>query len=581
MLSAMPTFNERLESTGVDDAWHALSASAALPSALRNAFGALDSGTKALASTLRVTVASLKLARGVAASANLNPGEIALREALSEIDTFLAELALNGGPTIYVLFVPVVRKRALPSAENATRSMRNAAIEFLRLGTDKDAAALVSDAMNQTAGMGGFMRSLYASLADIGDSSRPMFPASFATAGVCLVAGGETYADLVVPARLLSSLFDSRRARLPLLGHIEAVPQNVRVTPIPGVGTSAHAVVRWAPVPPINQVPVGLADVIHNEELVVVCIEGPMRPGESNDWETLFAGVTLSNDRTSLPTNRAGNARVLARLRNHGMTQSYTDTRTLDGALERRYLVYLRQRQRNPETRADRYFMSPPSGSVWMPRTGSTSTRATRGTPPDWYSVPSLLEAVPPVAQALAEARTQLSRAATYTTVRTGQGQLIDRTIGSLEQQLTTKASEISRVATVTSNLNALASSAAGASTGLHTILLTSARGGMAGWTAKLAKSLTDTRDPGRPQYSSSAPMTGVVIVAGAPRLPQLASLIALFKLLFGDKKKHVLADLVRQLDTPAPVTTPPSSPTSTGPIAFDARLQPVRTPQC
>lgn len=584
----MATFNERFQSTGVDDAWHAISASAVMPQALRSAFTALDAGTKSLAAALRLSIASLKLAKGVARSANLNPGEVALREALSEIDGFLAQLTQNGGPTIHILFVPVVRKKALPNAEVLTRPFRDSAVEFLRGDPSKDAAALVTDAMNQSAGMGGFMRSVFTSLVDSGDSSRPMFPASYATAGVCLVAGGETYADLVVPARLLTSLFDARRARLPLLNHVETVPQNVRVTPIPGTGANTHAVVRWDAVPPVNQVPVGRASVIHNDEIVVVCVEGPLQPGESYDWETLFPGVVLPANRATMPTNAAGTAKVIARLRNHGMTQSYTDTRDLDGTVERRYVVYLRERQRHPDTAQDQYFMSPPSGCVYMPRTGSTSTRATRGTPPDWYAVPSVMQALPPVADALAEVRTQLARAGTYTTVQTGAGQLVDRTISTLERQLATKAAEISRVATVTSNLNAMASSAAGLSTGLYTILLTSPRGGMAGWTSKLAASLTDTNDPGRPKFTSSAPMTGVILVAGAPRLPQLASIIALFKLLFGSKTKHPLADLVRQLDTPSPAdaarggaANPFAAPAPRQPTKFDASMQPVETPDC
>lgn len=565
----MPTFDERFQSISVEDSWHAVSASAALPPALQKAFSALDVGTRSVAAALRVTVASLAIARGVARAADLNPAEVAIREGLSEIDTFLAELTLNGGPTIHVLLVPIVRKKALPNTQVLTQSFRDTVVEFLRGDPTQDPAALVADAMNQTAGMAGFMRSFMVSLFDAGDSRRPMFPASFATAGVCLVAGGESYADLVVPARLLASLFDARRARLPLLGHVETVPQNVRVTPIPGTEATTHAVVRWDAVPPINQIPVGRTDILHNEEIVVVCIEGPIQPGESYDWESLFAGVTLPADRAVKPTNAAGNATVIARLRNHGLTQSFTDTRDLDATVPRRYVVYLRERQ------GDAYFMSPPSAAVWMPRTGSTSTRATRGTPPDWYAVPSVISTVPKLAEAITEVRTQLSRAAMYTTVNTGEGQLVDRAFTALERDLQQRAAEAERVSTLTANLNALASSAAGASVGMHSILITSATGGMAGWTAKLARSLTNPNDPGRPQYSSSAPMTGVVLVAGAPRLPQLASVIALFRLLFG-RKKTASEGL-----PPALPAAASSGPAPKAELHFDDAMRPVSTPQC
>jgi len=319
--------------------------------------------------------------------------------------------------------------------------------------------------------------------------------------------------------------------------------------------------------------------VLHNEEIVVVCVEGNLEQGESYDWESLFVGVTLPQDRTNLPTNKAGNARVVARLRNHGLTQSYTDTRTLDGTVQRRYVVYLRERQRDAATGTDRYFMSPPSGAVFMPRTGSASTRATRGTPPDWYAVPSVLQAIPKLSSAITTVRTQLSRAGTYTSVHTGEAQLLDRTISTLQRDLTQRAAEVIRVTNITSSLDSLAGSSAAASVGMHTILLTSPSGGMAGWSAKLAQSLTNTKDPGRPQYTASAPMTGVVLIAGAPRLPQLASTVALFKLLFGHKKKHVLADLVRKLDTPGAAM--PSLPEATPPLHVNAALRPVTTPQC
>lgn len=576
----MTEFTESFSTIGANDAWHALAVNAAFPPALQNAFSALDAGTRAIATALRTSVAGLELARRVARTVDANPAEIALREALSEIDTFLAELAVNGGPTVHVLFVPLNRKKALPGTQVMAQSFRDTTVEFLRGAADQDAASLVNGALSQTAGMGGFLRTVYTSLADGGDSRRPLFPASFATAGVCLVAGGETYADLVVPARLLAGMFDTRRSRLPLLNHVETVPQNVRVTPIPGVGSNAHAVIRWDAVPPINQIPIGRADVIHNDEIVVVCVEGDIAPGESLDWESLFAGVVLSDDRTSLPRNLAGNARVIARLRNHGMTQSYTDTRDLDARKQRRYVVYLRERQVDPRSGDDKFFMSPPSGAVWMPRTGSSSTRSTRGTPPDWFAVPSVLQALPKLEQGLAEVRTQMSRAASYTAVHTGAGQILDRALTTAEQAIAARAAEVTRVTAVTSQLNALASSTAAVSTGLHTILLTSARGGMSGWMAALAKSLSDTTDPGRPIYSTSAPVIGVVLVAGAPRLPQLASIIALFRLLFGSKKKHPLADLVRQLDPP-PVSASPAAPSATAPVAFDAAFRPVTTPQC
>lgn len=575
----MTRFNERLESVGTVDAWHALSASAALPQPLQRAFSALDTSTRSIAAALRVSVASLGVARRIAASANLNPAEIAIREALSEIDTFLAQLTADGGPTVHILFVPVVRKKALPDAAVLSQPFRDSAASFLRGSSNRDAASLIAESMNQVAGVGGFMRSFFTSLSDGGDGARPVFPASYATAGVCIVAGGETYADLVVPARLLTGLFDARRARVPLLNHIEHVPQNVRVTPVPRAGASVNAVIRWDPVPPTNRVSVGLESVIHNEEIVVVCVEGPLEQGESFDWEVLFAGVTLPNDRGVLPTNTPGNARVVARLRNHGMTQSYTDVRELGAGVDRRYVVYLRQRQEVEEGEASRYFMSSPSGCVWLPRTSSASSRNTRGTPPDWYAVPSVMQALPPLSNALTSVRSQLSRAAAYTTVNTGTGQSIDRTISALERELTRKAAEASRITAVTSSLNALASSAAGVSTGLHTILLVSPTGGIAGWAAKLAQSLTDPSDPGRPQYSSSAPVTGVVLVAGAPRLPQLASVIALFKLLFGDKKRHRLLDAFENTNPPAAAPAPPPRPRTVR--AFDRALRPVKTPQC
>ena len=135
----MTEFTESFSTIGANDAWHALAVNAAFPPALQNAFSALDAGTRAIATALRTSVAGLELARRVARTVDANPAEIALREALSEIDTFLAELAVNGGPTVHVLFVPLNRKKALPGTQVMAQSFRGTTVEFLRGAADQDA----------------------------------------------------------------------------------------------------------------------------------------------------------------------------------------------------------------------------------------------------------------------------------------------------------------------------------------------------------------------------------------------------------------------------------------------------------
>lgn len=68
----------------------------------------------------------------------------------------------------------------------------------------------------------------------------------------------------------------------------------------------------------------------------------------------------------------------------------------------------------------------------------------------------------------------------------------------------------------------------------LHITNMTSAKGGNAFLMSELAKRLNDTSDPTRPAFDNGEYVCGVCFVAGAPRLADLAAIIAFFDVLFG-----------------------------------------------
>jgi len=80
---------------------------------------------------------------------------------------------------------------------------------------------------------------------------------------------------------------------------------------------------------------------------------------------------------------------------------------------------------------------------------------------------------------------------------------------------------------------------------------MSSATGGTAFLLAELAKRLGDTSDPSRPPFDNGEYVIGVCFVAGAPRLADLAKVIAFFKALFGPANAaNPLLGLLASIDT-------------------------------
>lgn len=114
----------------------------------------------------------------------------------------------------------------------------------------------------------------------------------------------------------------------------------------------------------------------------------------------------------------------------------------------------------------------------------------------------------------------------------------------------------------------------------MYATVITNPSGGINGWLSELAQRMSDTTDPSRPQLSDQSLVLGFVVVAGAPRLPDLSAMTALFNMFFGSHPKNPLFDILQTMDgKPAPAPTTPAAPAPI--LGYDPALNPSTTPTC
>jgi len=543
----------------VDDGkWHALEPTQTFPAPLRQATELVSSALSAVTAAGKITEKALQLAQRFATVASTDPIEQVLRNALSQVDAFVTGIDLR--TQCHAIMIPI-RKRTV--REGQDHSSRFDAF----LHPDEPAYAYVNTMRTAQGGTRVFYRTLVASVSDAGDPSRPQFPANYATTGVCLMAGAETLSDLQVPLRLFAMLFGSGQ-RVPAAANILPVVQNLKVTPAAVAGGVA-VMLRWDPLPPRTNTPLYTNDIVRASEIFIIRTTEP--PG-AQTWDDLFPGVTPSDDRTDLPTN--GRAQVVARVRNHGFVTSYTDTQNLLKADATYYF-----------TTCVRYQV----GGVQMPMGSlSNSVRVTRSSPspvsargmsPDWVATPSFARLMPPLNHAVNRVRLAVSRLGSRTTSNSGSQQLLQQTVAQVQRLTQQWEATAQQVAEITTSLNALTQT--GTPTGIYSTTITRSTGGVDGWLAELSRRLADVNDRSRPNFSNESVVIGFVILAGAPRLPDLSALTALLDMLFGKHAKNPLLDVNRALDrNPAgPVVT--STSTATPILGYDDALRPSPRPTC
>lgn len=539
--------------------WQSFEPTQFFPAPIQRAVAAVDTAFSATLKATAILDKALKVAARVSRQASVNPVEAALRTATAQIDDFLN--GVMGNTQCHAILIPI-RKRVGRRTPNPASRLD----DFLT--PIEPAYAFVQSAMTSTAGPQGFYRTLVESVADAGDINRPTFPSNYSVAGACVIAGAETLSDLQVPFRLFSTLFLGNQ-RLPLYANVFPVVQNLRVRPA-ALSGGTGVMLSWDPLPPVSNAPLFTDEVIVSQEIFVIRTSLPFQQG-FHSWDDLFAGSQPHDDPTDLQVK--GPSRVIARIPNHGFVRGYTDTENLLDPLQTYYYTTCVRYTLNGVVQPMGAFSNVVRVARIRPLPSSR-----RAIPPDWIATPSIARMFPPLYQSINAVRLGISKLGAYTASNTGGQQMLNQTIAQLDRLDQQWMGTLANIEAVTARLQAI--TATGTPAGMYSTVIATSNGGIDGWLAELSRRLSDTSDPSRPDLSDQSSVIGFVILAGAPRLPELAGTLALLRLFFGSHPKSPLYNVLQTIDAnPAPAPTTPAAPARV--LGYDDALKPSTTPTC
>jgi hypothetical protein len=534
--------------------WYSFEPTQFFPEPLQRAVAGLNTAFKTAEKAGKAVEIALRLAAQFSAQASQNPVEAALRTAVDQIDQFVQGIV--GNTQCHAIVIPI-RKKALRRSGSSPMSRLD---EWLTPG--EPAYAWVSRAKTSTAGPEMFYRTLVESVGDAGDINRPDFPSNYAVVGACVLAGAETLQDLQVPVRLFTTLFTGNQRIAPAATLLPTV-QNLKVTPAAlrgGVGVH----LRWTPVPPVNNAPLFSDDTVVAKEIFLVRTSRPFQQGFLT-WDDLFNGEQPGD--SGLLTK--GDTQVIARLQNHGFVTAYVDTKNLLDPKKTYYFAACVRYTINGVVQP----MGALSNVVRVIRKQAAPS-SRQATPPDWIATPTLMQLFPPLNEAVNKIRLGIARLGTRTTSNSGAQQLLEQTIVQLQRLIAQWEKTVSEVQDVTERLQAI--TASGTPSGMYSTVIAQGRGGVNGWMAELAKRLSAEDAPA---LSDQSMVIGFVVLAGAPRLPDLSPILALLEMFFGNNPSNPLLTILQDLDgNPAVVR----GVTASAPIlGYDDALTPSTEPTC
>jgi len=556
--------------------WHKAELGKFYPQALRDAVAAHQAFSALNAKILAQVKAALEVARIFASAAAINPLELALEQALQEIQDFIDGLA--GNTTVHAIMIPIQKQyfglyEPIPADALDGLALTPDYNTLLRLDAypasvvndiTPDTISFINTAPTALGGNAGFYKELVLSLYDQGDFARPTFPPSYAVTGVAVIFGSSKLTDIYRIAALFArGIKLGRNASLTARTSPVAAGLTAKICPIP-TQNRIGVILKWDPVPLVLLKQLFSGEALVVTELIVVRATDPgFRQRWS--WQENFSREP-SDDLKDLQSNPSGSVKVIARLSNGTSNwvsatgnslytrNSYTDD---DPSLEidksYYYGVYLRVKI-NGTTQP----IGQCSNIVWVQYVNRVS--ATRlSTPPDWFASPTLIQLFPLVQDILSLLKLLIQKYKTSTTSNSGAASMIIATIEMIERLL----QEAERYANLFKELDDLLLALANANTsGIYVTSFDVATGGITAWTSELARRMSNPSDSSRPPFDKGELTAGFVLVAGRPNKPELAGIKALFDLLFGDKEKNVFRDVTQIFsDDPAGQRTPVFDP--------------------
>ncbi len=548
--------------------WHSADLGRFFPNEMRKAADAVSDLNDQIAQGLAIVKSALEFAAAVAAVASADPLELALREAIAQIEEFID--GILEGTTAHALMVPIQKQfygigDPIPPTDKDPTSLTPS---FDQLAEDggypqrviqditPETISFVNNSTTALGGNAGYWRVVALSLQDEGDFAKPIFPANFAVAGTAVIFGSESLTGLYRIIAILNKLLHmGLRADMSSRSQPRANNLTARIMPIPTEGRIGVQL-DWTPVPPLLIKPLFSSEKAIITEIFVIRSTNPLLR-ERFAWGNVFPAEPGDSD---LPETL--DTKVIARLRNDGFIARYVDT---DSTLEISKPYYY--------TLSVRYRI----GDVFQPMSQFSNTvrvfydgipHTTRlSVPPDWFATPSLVQLFPPLQSLSSKIKLYVEGLLTRTVSNNGIADLIKQTvtqIGLLLDQANAVAADLNAIEDL------LRSLAAENGTGIYTTNIEVASGGMSAWMGQLATRLSDPADPTRPPFDNGELTAGFVIVAGAPNLPRLAKFRALLALLFGKGSDNPYKQAVDSLPDPLPLASTGATTT------FADNMQPV-----
>lgn len=492
--------------------WSVIDAGNLVPSDLVTAVkGAASLATSALGALQNDidAVASIPSVPGIP-----DPGAIAATAIVAALDALIA------GTKAHVIVVPIAKTLPNPTPPRAPATVDDLQAWLdIRLGPAAGTAEAYQALLASTGGNAGFYRAFLESLFDVADPNRPQFVnQSDAVTMMVIMSGAASYAASAHAASVIDQLVRPPGSGGGAGGRVLPVPQGVTARPVAAATGGRIAVqVVWEPPTSVITLPYfpGLSMTVRRFALIRV---------------TSSSATSVRSVLDLFPTQ----ALV------EGMTVGAATVVAIGSGLNSRYL------DGNPPTdpSVPVYYcvawevnLVEPSGTTTMPFdqvSGMIKVAASAppphatGSPPDWRAVASSLDVFPAlsdvVRRVLAQLDTLLGGHPSPTT-RIAAGL---KTATGMAQRLSARAGDL------IADVDRLQASLSRPLPSLHAIQLTSATGGNAFLATELARRLGDLSDPARPPFDSGEYVCGVCVVAGAPRLADLAPIVALFGSLVG-----------------------------------------------
>ena len=563
--------------------WKELSVRSFAPEALRQMIRALSKANDAIATGLRVTEAQLHLMKLLARRASLNPIEIALRLALQEVLGFMDDL--TGLMSAHAILIPIQKpytgvslldedqKRIdISSWLDQADNLGSYPAAVLRANTP-DTIQFISSAQYNRGGNAGYWNEFTRSLGDAGDMARPLFPADHAVTGAAIIVGSSVLGPILGALDVLQMLF---RFAYRLDGAYNARPTvrdlRAHIVMLP-VSQKLGVQLTWTPVPRILQQKDFSAELYNAKEIVVIRSTDP-HLRESFHWHTQFFGFPEE------AMDVEGDTRVIAILKNDGFIAGYVDEISMEEGVTYYYALAVHYDVSGFD------LMSTFSNVERIYFNGYAMT-SRRSEPPDWIATPSLIQLFPLLHEIISRVKMLAAQLTARTTINSGPFQLIAQLLRQIDMLLFDAklvAMSLERLERILRNISA------SDFVGLRSTTITVDTGGIYGWARELAARLSDRNDPSRPPYDHGELTAGIIVVAGAPRLPQLTALRKIIALLFGDEGDPARVRALRTLGGPpvivqgtplggARVVRAATRPAVRAPVAFDPQLRPTKAP--